>query len=447
VIIGVDASRALNAQLTGTERYSLEIIRHLLALPEARRHSWRLYLPSEAPAHLFCIQLENVECRILPARRLWTHRALAWEVVRHPPDVLFIPAHVIPLLPPFLLPATVVTLHDVGYRHFPEAHSLSQRIYLELSTRWSAAVARRVIAVSQFTASDLQRFYGTSAGKIRVIYEGADARMRGGEEARRRGGEEAEGCGGADARMRGCEEAKRRGGEEAEGCGGADARRRGGEEVEGCGDADARRRVYPQDSRARGGAEVSSPQDWGAGGARPYALYLGTIQPRKNLARLIEAYGLLLRREGVEWDLVLAGRRGWLSDHLYDLARQGGFGERVHFLGYVPDEQAQALMQNALFFAFPSLFEGFGLPVLEAQQKGVPVMCSNNSALPEVAGDAAILVDPNDVEAIADAMLQLSQDEALRQKLIAAGYENLKRFSWEKAAKETLSVFENMNKE
>jgi glycosyltransferase involved in cell wall biosynthesis len=415
VIIGVDASRALNAQLTGTERYSLEIIRHLLALPEARRHSWRLYLPSEAPAHLFCIQLENVECRILPARRLWTHRALAWEVVRHPPDVLFIPAHVIPLLPPFLLPATVVTLHDVGYRHFPEAHSLSQRIYLELSTRWSAAVARRVIAVSQFTASDLRRFYGTPAAKIRVIYEGADARRRGGEEAKRRGGEEAEGCGGADARRRGGEEAKRR--------------------------------VYPQDSRARGGAEVSSPQDWGAGGARPYAFYLGTIQPRKNLARLIEAYGLLLRREGVEWDLVLAGRRGWLSDHLYDLARQGGFGERVHFLGYVPDEQAQALMQNALFFAFPSLFEGFGLPVLEAQQKGVPVMCSNNSALPEVAGDAAILVDPNDVEAIADAMLQLSQDEALRQKLIAAGYENLKRFSWEKAAKETLSVFENMNKE
>jgi glycosyltransferase involved in cell wall biosynthesis len=378
VIIGVDASRALKSDLTGTERYSLEIIRHLLALPEARCHEWRLYTPTQPPTDLFPIDEQNVQYRVLPATRLWTHRALAWEVVRHPPDVLFIPAHVIPLLPPFLLPATVVTLHDVGYRYFPEAHSLSQRIYLDLSTRWSAAVARRVIAVSQFTANDLERFYGAPAGKIRVIYEAVEARMRGG----------------VDARMR------------------------------------------------------VSPQDWGAGGtARSYALYLGTIQPRKNLARLIEAYGLLLQREGVEWDLVLAGKRGWLSEHLYDLARQGGFAERVHFLGYVPEDEAQALMQNARFFAFPSLFEGFGLPVLEAQQKGVPVMCSNNSALPEVAGDAAILVDPDDVEAIADAMLQLSQDEALRQKLIAAGYENLKRFSWEKAAKETLSVFEEVNKE
>jgi glycosyltransferase involved in cell wall biosynthesis len=378
VIIGVDASRTLKPNLTGTERYSLEIIRHLLALPEADRHEWRLYFPTEPPADLFSIEEANVEFRVLPARRLWTHWALAWEVVRHPPDVLFIPAHVIPLLPPFLLPAAVVTLHDVGYRYFPEAHSFSQRLYLDLSTRWSAAVARRVIAVSHFTANDLERIYGTPAGKIRVIYEAAEARRRG--------------C--AEARMR------------------------------------------------------VSPQDWGArGAARAYALYLGTIQPRKNLARLIEAYGLLLRREGIEWDLVLAGKRGWLSEQLYDLARQGGFGERVHFLGYVPNDEAQSLMQNARFFAFPSLFEGFGLPVLEAQQKGVPVMCSNNSALPEVAGDAALLVDPNDVEAIADAMLQLSQDEALRQKLIAAGYENLKRFSWEKAAKETLSVFEEMNKE
>ena len=103
-------------------------------------------------------------------------------------------------------------------------------------------------------------------------------------------------------------------------------------------------------------------------------------------------------------------------------------------------------MAGARFFAFPSLFEGFGLPVLEAQQKGIPVMTSYNSSLPEIAGDAALLVDPTDIDAIADAMLRLSQDEALRQQLIAAGHENVKRFSWEKAAQETLAVLEKAAK-
>jgi len=108
----------------------------------------------------------------------------------------------------------------------------------------------------------------------------------------------------------------------------------------------------------------------------------------------------------------------------------------------VADEDLPGLYALARFFCYPSLHEGFGLPVLEAQSYGVPVMTSNNSALPEVAGDAALLVDPTDVDAIADAMLRLSQDEELRQRLIAAGYENVKRFSWDKAARETLAVLE-----
>ena len=114
----------------------------------------------------------------------------------------------------------------------------------------------------------------------------------------------------------------------------------------------------------------------------------------------------------------------------------------VHFTGYLPDATVDHLLGKALFFCFPSLFEGFGLPVLEAQQKGVPVLTSTNSSLPEVAGDGALLVDPTDVDAIAAAMLQLSRDPALRQRLIAAGHKNVQRFSWEKAAAETLAVLE-----
>jgi glycosyltransferase involved in cell wall biosynthesis len=373
MLIGIDASRTLCVQRTGTERYALEIIRHLLALPTAAEHTWRLYvqeapLPGLFPAQTPTATHPNVEIAWLPARRLWTHYALARAVVRDPPTVLFVPAHVLPLVwPTRRLPASVVTIHDLGYHHFPQNHTLGQRLYLELSTRWSAAAATRLIAVSQATVADLTRFYGTPAPKMRVIHEG----------------------------------------------------------IPGAGAPSTAEMIAVQQ-------RYRLP--------RPYALYVGTIQPRKNLARLVQAYAWLCKRNHVAWDLVLAGGAGWLSQPLYRLAGELGVADQVHFLGYVPDADLPALYGGARCFCFPSLFEGFGLPLLEAQHYGVPVMAANNSALPEIAGDAALLVDPLDVEAIAQAMLRLSQDEALRQRLIAAGYENLKRFSWEKAARETLAV-------
>jgi glycosyltransferase involved in cell wall biosynthesis len=174
--------------------------------------------------------------------------------------------------------------------------------------------------------------------------------------------------------------------------------------------------------------------------ARPYALYVGTIQPRKNLVRLAQAYAGLVRSHAVEWDLVLAGSPGWLGDEVLRAIDAVGLPDRIHRLGYVTDDELPALLYGARFFCYVSLYEGFGLPVLEAQAAGVPVMTANNSSLPEVAGDAAILVDPTDVDAIADAMLRLSGDEALRQRLIAAGHANVARFSWQKAARETLAV-------
>ena len=140
------------------------------------------------------------------------------------------------------------------------------------------------------------------------------------------------------------------------------------------------------------------------------------------------------------WDLVLAGGAGWLSAEVISQLDAIGLDERIHRLGYVADEDLETLLRHALFFCYVSLYEGFGLPVLEAQARGVPVMTANNSSLPEVAGSAALLVDPLDAGAIADAMLRLSSDETLRQALIAAGHANVARFSWDKAARETLDV-------
>ncbi len=160
MLIGIDASRALRARPTGTERYSMEIIRHLLRLPEAARHRWRLYSDVE-PGHDLHDEFVapgrvDVTWQVLPGRRLWTHHTLAREVLARPPDLLFVPAHVVPLRwPPQRLPPTVVTIHDLGYHFFPQAHTRGQRLYLEWGTRWSVTAAQRIIAVSQATASRL----------------------------------------------------------------------------------------------------------------------------------------------------------------------------------------------------------------------------------------------------------------------------------------------------
>jgi glycosyltransferase involved in cell wall biosynthesis len=370
MVIGVDVSRALRAHRTGTERYALEIVRHLLQLPEASAHAWRLYSDAEPIKSPFPIRtpgspIDNVELAVLPGRRLWTHRTLAAEVHRRPPDVLFVPAHVIPFVwPSRRLPPSVVTIHDLGYLHFPQAHTWRQSLYLNWSTRWSARVAARVIAISRATADDLQTAYAIDRRKIDVIYEATVPTA----------------------------------------------------------DMDAAASPLP------------------AHLPRSYALFVGTIQPRKNLVRLAKAYAELVKSHAVAWDLVIAGGKGWLSDKVVQAIEDLALPDRIHLPGYVAEDQMPALLKNARLFCFVSLYEGFGLPILEAQAAGVPVMTANNSSLPEVAGDAAILVDPTDVDAIAEAMLRLSSDETLRQQLIAAGRANVARFSWQKAARETLAV-------
>ena len=140
--------------------------------------------------------------------------------------------------------------------------------------------------------------------------------------------------------------------------------------------------------------------------------------------------------------LVLAGKRGWLYDDLFAQVTRLGLASRVIFPGYVEEADLPALLSGALALVFPSLYEGFGIPVLEAGACGVPVITSNTSSLPEVAGDAALLVDPHDVDAIADAMFRIATDAELRAELDRRGQENVKRFSWEKCARETLAVLE-----
>ncbi|RLC81315.1 MAG: glycosyltransferase family 1 protein, partial [Chloroflexi bacterium] len=326
MLIGIDASRAVAARPTGIETYSRQLIQALLALDSS--HQFRLYFRTAPPADVF----PGADARPISFPRLWTHARLSWEMARRPPDALFVPAHVLPLVHPR---ASLVTIHDLGYLHFPQSHPWRQRLHLDLSTRWSARAAAHLLADSEATKADLATHYGTPLAKITVAYPGYDETL----------------------------------------------------------------------------APVRDPAAIEAVKARyairgDYFLYLGTLQPRKNLARLVAAFASLQ----LVPTLVLAGKRGWLYDALFTQARRLGLEGRVLFPGYVPEKDKAALLSGALAFVFPSLYEGFGLPVLEAQACGCTVIASNTSSLPEAAGDGALLVNPTDTAAIGAAMQRVASD-------------------------------------
>jgi glycosyltransferase involved in cell wall biosynthesis len=372
MLIGIDASRALRARRTGTENYSLQLIRQLLALDSG--HRFRLYCDQPLPAELQDIGTAGkAEICVIPFPRLWTHLRLSAEVMGNPPDVLFVPSHVLPIVHPR---RSVVTVHDLGYSAFPKAHRRFNRWYLQAGTRFSARTAGHVLADSQATKDDLVRLCGLDPARVTVAYLGRDAALAPVTDS---------------ARLT---------------------------------------QVQERLGIARSGS------------LRPYVLTVGTLQPRKNLVRLIDAFARI-RPTQPDLCLVLAGQRGWLSDPIFQRVEELGLQESVLFPGFVSDDDLPALLSGALVFAFPSLYEGFGFPVLEAQACGTPVLTSTTSSLPEVAGEAALLVDPMSTEAIADGLHQLVTDSSLRKRLRAAGFANIQRFSWQRCAVETLQVLEH----
>jgi glycosyltransferase involved in cell wall biosynthesis len=175
-----------------------------------------------------------------------------------------------------------------------------------------------------------------------------------------------------------------------------------------------------------------------------YILSLGSLQPRKNLVRLIGAYSQL-RRKRPEMDLpqlVFAGKRGWLESEIFRAAEQSGFSQDIVFTGYVADADLAALYSGAGCFVYPSYFEGFGLPVLEAMQCGVPVIAGDRTSLPEIVGDAGVLVDPIDEEALADAIARVILNPDFGEQLRVKGLDRAKSFNWARTARLTLQTYE-----
>jgi glycosyltransferase involved in cell wall biosynthesis len=178
--------------------------------------------------------------------------------------------------------------------------------------------------------------------------------------------------------------------------------------------------------------------------AAPFFLSVCTLEPRKNLSHTIRCFGRLLQEQ--KWrdlNLVLVGGKGWLYDDIFkEVSRQPGLSDRIIFTDYVHDEDLSAFYSRALGFIYMSLYEGFGLPVLEALQCGTPVIASNTSSLPEVTGDAALLLDPQNADGLCQAMSSLYQNAALRTELGNKGLERAKLFSWERCARETIQGYQ-----
>ncbi len=357
--LAIDASRMISGARTGTENYSVQIINHLAGLPDA------------PPITLYARDGHRVDP--IPGttlvtsgpRRLWTHIGLSRAMRRDRPDALFVPSHVVPAWHPR---ATVVTIHDLGYLHEPDAHPRRQRIMLDRTTRWNVRSAARIIAISSQTRDDLISLYNADPDIISVIHHGVD-----------------------------------------------------------------HQRYTP----AHNDADSRVLEQYGI--CQPYVLFVSTVQPRKNVERLVEAFELL---DQPDLTLVIVGRPGWMSEPIEARIEASSHRSQIVRTGYLPDDDLPALYRSASAFAMPSLFEGFGMGVLEAMASGTPVVVSNRGSLAEVAGDAGVLVNPESVHAIA-AGIREALDGRRAPNLIAGGLARSQEFSWQEAARTTMQVIED----
>ena len=278
------------------------------------------------------------------------------------------------IVPPFVHGKKVVTIHDMVYKAFPETMNSKTRILLNLAMNKSMKRADAVVTDSEFSRSEIIKYFPQYRDKVEVVPCGVDCDM-----------------------------------------------------------------FKPVQDRSIIEKVKANHNIKGK-----YFLYLGTLEPRKNLTRLVKAYEILSRRKEDCPLLVLAGGKGWLYDEIFEEVNKSGLGDKVIFTQYIPGEEICPLMNGAEAFVFPSLYEGFGMPPLEAMACGTPVIVSGSASLPEVVGDCGLIVDAYSEESIADAMGKIANNEELRKQLSEKGIIRAREFSWKKSAEKLYTIYERL---
>ncbi len=278
----------------------------------------------------------------------------------------------------------VITVHDLSFLRYPEFFSRRKNFWHQsLGVIKELQAAEAIVAVSENTKNDIIELAGVPADKISIIYSGNNVTKRDWQP----------------------------------------------DEVNAC------------------------VEKFGLN--NPYILYVGNIEPRKNISGLIKAFNEIkgLGEEAIQsgvvnnyenLELVLAGAPGWKNTRIYSDWQASPYRNSIKFIGYVSANEKEILYSRAAVFAYPSFYEGFGFPPLEAMAYGVPVVCSNVSSLPEIVAEAAVMINPNEPSEIAQALQLVLTDNRLREKLIAAGYARTRLFTWEKAAAEYLELFKKI---
>ncbi|MFH0988381.1 MAG: glycosyltransferase family 1 protein [Parcubacteria group bacterium] len=367
MIIGIDASRANKPVKTGVEWYSYHLIEELKKIDRDNRY----FLFTNVPlTGALAVCPNNFEERLLkcPIPRSWTLGRLSLEMKfgKEIPDVLFVPAHTLPLLNP---KKSVVTIHDIGFEHFPEAYNWADKLYHRITIRIIKRAASRIIAVSNFTKQDLIDTYKISPDKISVVLNGYDD--------------------------------------------------------------DAYKVLGENRSLLKNKYGINSP----------YVLFIGRLELKKNIPALVEAFGKFkMKNPSDKHKLVLVGTKGRTYPMVDEQIKKFNLENEIIFPGWVGDDDLPIFYNNADLFVFPSLFEGFGIPILEAMACGCPVICSNTTSLPEVAGSATLMFNPLQTDEIVARMEQVLFNPEVRESLQMKGRERVKRFSKKKCAEDTLKV-------
>ena len=371
--IGIDASRYSHETATGVEWYSYHITNGLIkqALKQEDAEVV-LYSPRKFDLPKELEHPRKIRKCIMPMKRFWTLRRLSKEMKQNPPDVLFVPAHTLPLRRPAY---SVVTIHDTAFKYLRSSYSWFQYHHLNWSTKYAVKHASKIVVPSDATKQDLVKFFKCPADKIVVVPHGFKTNRH----------------------------------------------------------IDLSQVSENLKQIGWGGSTHSK------NAPNPYIYFVGRMESKKNLARLIEAFARFSESRP-EWRLVLAGKRGLGFERILETVRRLNLTNKVFMPGYVDEQEKNYLYKNCSIFAFPSLYEGFGFPILEAFTFEKPVLTSHVSSMPEVAGDAAHYCDPFDVTSIERGLEKLADDKAYAEDLVQKGKQRLQKFTWESAVKKTYDV-------